>query len=75
MKLYQYGCRMRPPAPGAIPKRNLYDVISGKIGIAGTNRHYWGIAEYTELLNDEEVEEYELDYIGTAETEDENTDG
>jgi len=71
MKLYQYGCRMRPPAPGAIPKRNLHDVICGTIGLAGTDRHYWGIAEYTEPLTEKEVADYELDYVGTAETEDE----
>ena len=69
MKVYQYACRLRPPAPGAIPKRNLYAVYDGKIGIVGTDRHYWGMAEYTQPLTPEEMEAYELDPIGMAETE------
>ena len=69
MKLYQYACRLRPPAPGAIPKRNLYAVHDGHISISGTDRHYWGLVDYTQPLTDEELDEYELDFIGTAETE------
>lgn len=66
--LYQYLCRMRPPAPGAIPKRNLYQVLSGHISIEG-HGHAWGLVEYTEPLTDEEIEMYELQFVGTADKE------
>lgn len=69
MKVYQYACRLRPPAPGAIPMRNLHLAYDGKIAIVGTDRHYWGMVEYTQPLTDEEIDMYELDQIGTAETE------
>lgn len=60
MALYRYYCRMRPPAPGAIPKRNLYAAEAVHIIIPGYDRHMWGYADYTEPLTDEEIEEYEL---------------
>lgn len=68
--LYRYYCRMRPPAPGAIPKRNLKDAVAAHINIVGFDRHMWGFADYTEPLTDEEIEEYELVYGGTVEDED-----
>lgn len=58
--LYRYYCRMRPPAPGAIPKRNLYAVEAVHVCFPGFPRHFWGYADYTEPLTDEEIEEYEL---------------
>lgn len=67
--LYRYYCRMRPPAPGSVPKRNLHAAIAAHIPIAGYDRHMWGFADYTEPLTDEEVEEYELLYGGTVEEE------
>lgn len=60
MTLYRYYCRMRPPAPGAIPKRNLHAAEAMHITIPGYDRHMWGYADYTEPLNEEEIEEYEL---------------
>ena len=57
---YRYYCRMRPPAPGAIPNRNLVNAVATHVDIPGYNHFMWGYAEYTQPLTDEEVEEYEL---------------
>lgn len=67
--LYRYYCRMRPPAPGAIPKRNLHDCVAVHIPIEGTDRHMWGAAYYTEPLTEEEIDYYELVPGGTVELE------
>lgn len=69
MILYQYLCKMRPPAPGAVPKRNLHDAISCHMNFYNT--FIWGMVEYTEPLTDEEIAEYELIPCGEAEKEDE----
>lgn len=69
MIVYQYACQMRPPAPGAVPVRNLVNVVGEHIPISGTDRHYWGLVEYSQPLTDEEIDMYELDPVGTAETE------
>ena len=73
MTLYRYYCKMRPPAPGAVPKRNLHAAMGGHINIVGCDRHMWGIADYTEPLTDEEIEEYELVPGGTVEDEDDES--
>lgn len=65
--LYRYYCKMRPPAPGAIPKRNLYAVLAAHIHTAGNDRHMWGLVDYTEPLTDEEIDYYELVPGGTWE--------
>jgi hypothetical protein len=62
MILHRYLCRMRPPAPGSIPKRNLHSVIGGQIDTS--HGRIWGMADYIEPLTDEEIEEYELTYAG-----------
>lgn len=69
MIVYQYACRLRPPAPGAIPKCNLHAAYDGKISFEGTDRSYWGLVEYTQPLTDEERDMYELDPVGPVETE------
>lgn len=69
MIVYKYACRLRPPAPGAVPTRNLYAAYDGKISIAGTDRHYWGLVEYTQPLTAGEIDMYELDPVGTSEME------
>lgn len=33
--LYRYYCKMRPPAPGAVPKRSLYAALAEHVHIAG----------------------------------------
>lgn len=65
MIVYRYLCRMRPPAPGAVPKRNMYGCISGQIPIQGGG-HVWGMVDYTEPLTDEEIDMYELAFAGTV---------
>lgn len=67
--LYRYYCRMRPPASDAIPRRNLYAVLAGRIAIAGTGRFLYGMADYTEPLTEEEIDYYELVPGGTVELE------
>lgn len=62
MTLYRYYCRMRPPAPGSVPKRNLHAAEAMHVTLLGYRRHMWGFADYTEPLTDEEIEEYELVY-------------
>ena len=69
MTLYRYYCKMRPPAPGAVPKRNLYAAVAEHIHIAGHDRHMWGLADYTAPLTDEEIDLYELIPGGTVEAE------
>lgn len=65
--LYRYYCKMRPPAPGAVPKRNLYASITAHFPFAGSDRHMWGIVDYTEPLTEEEIDYYELVPGGTVE--------
>ena len=57
MKLYKYGMRLRGFSIGCQPMKNLYDWKdnSGK---------YHSVLWYTEKLADEDLESYELDYIG-----------
>lgn len=68
MTLYRYYCKMRPPGPGAVPKRNLHNAVAGHIPLAGYERHMWGYVDYTQPLTEEETEEYELVPGGTADT-------
>ena len=65
MFLYRYLCKMRPPAPGSVPKRNLHSVIPGRIHMDGGG-HALGMAYYTEPLTDEEIEMYELEPYGAV---------
>lgn len=67
--LYRYYCKMRPPAPGAVPKRSLYAALAEHVLIAGYARPMWGFADYTEPLTDEEIDYYELVPGGTVELE------
>lgn len=70
MFLYRYACKMRPPAPGAVPKRNLVNAIGGHVPIEGSDRFFWGIVDYSAPLTDEEIDMYELVPMGTVEVED-----
>ncbi len=62
MILYRYLCRKCPPATGAVPKRNQHSVIAGQINTF--EGHFYGMADYTEPLTDEEIEEYGLTFAG-----------
>lgn len=68
MTLYRYGLLMRPPVPGALPKLGLMacEEVDGK---APSGHHIYGTADYSEMLFDEEVEAYELEYMGKVEVE------
>lgn len=59
---YRYWFVLRPPMPGAVPKRNLENVTSfGKRTYRyEVNREVWGYADYSEPLTDKEVDEYDL---------------
>ena len=60
MSIYRYYCKLCPPAPGAIPKRNLISTVAKHFDIPGYDHFMWGYAEYSQPLTDEEIEEYEL---------------
>lgn len=60
MAEYKYFCKARPPAPGAIPKRNIIEAVAEHVPIEGSHRFYWGWATYSEPLTDEEIDFYEL---------------
>lgn len=61
MKKYRYGCRMRPPGPGAVPRdgliRCVYDYAMW------LPDEYWGGVEYNRPLTPEEVDHYDLEDI------------
>lgn len=55
---YKYGMRLRGFSPGCQPKHGFWtrrDDISGK---------YWDIIVYTRRLTEEELRNYDLDYLG-----------
>ena len=54
--LYRYYCKMRPPATGSIPKRNLHEAVAARINVVGERRQMYGFADYTHPLTDEEIE-------------------
>ena len=58
----RYGLTMRPPMPGALPKKGLLETKAIE-GYAPDGRHCWGWADYDRKLTDEEVRDYELTYI------------
>ena len=60
IKTYTYYCRLRPPSIGCQPKGTIsinYDMITID------NREYWGSVTYNRPLTDEEIYNYDLDYI------------
>jgi hypothetical protein len=62
MHIYRYGTIMRPPGPGAVPRRGLIETHGGHFN-APSGHFCWGLAEYDRPLTDEEVSAYELEYI------------
>ena len=63
MHIYRYGTLMRPPGPGAVPRKGLIQTISNRQFDAPSGHFCWGLAEYDRPLTDEEISEYELEYI------------
>lgn len=64
MKLYLYGMRLRGFSIGCQPMKNFYERQddSGKYG-----RRYHDIICYTEKLDEKDLRDYELDYLGMEE--------
>lgn len=58
--MYCYGMRCRPVSPGAQPK--------GLVDWADGNGTYWNFIFYKEPLSEEQVEHYQLDFIGDGYT-------
>lgn len=54
--MYKYGMRLRPFSLGCQPK-------DGLLFVRDDNR-YWNILIYNRKLTDQEVSDYELDYLG-----------
>ena len=73
MHIYRYATLMRPPGPGAVPRKGLIQTI-GRHFNAPSGHFCWGAAEYDRQLTDEEISEYELEYItdNTMEEPDDN---
>ena len=68
MRIYRYGTLMRPPGPGAVPRRGLIQTI-GRHFNAPSGHFCWGLAEYSRPLTDEEISGYELEPITDYEVE------
>ena len=56
MKSYKYGMRLRPYSIGCQPMDGLVEVM--------LDNRYWNILIYDRKLTDQEVSDYELDYLG-----------
>ena len=63
MREYLYGMRLRPAGPGCQP-------LNGLLRIAPGGGQYHDLLIYDRRLTDEELEEYELDYINDVWRED-----
>lgn len=55
---YYYGMRLRGFSPGAQP-------VDGLVGAFDTIGGYHSVVIYKRMLTEDEVREYELDYLGT----------
>ena len=58
----RYATLMRPPQPGAIPRKGLVEIKDGEF-FTPSGHHAWGWAEYNRSLTDDEIYEYELEDI------------
>lgn len=54
--MYKYGMRLRPFSIGCQPMDGLVEVM--------VDNRYWNILIYDRKLTDQEVSDYELDYLG-----------
>ena len=60
MHIYRYGTLMRPPGPGAVPRKGLMKTISNRHFYAPSGHFCWGAAEYDRPLTGEEVSGYDF---------------
>ena len=58
MRVYKYLMRLRPPGPGAQPRRGLLEVEDDPVKVG--NWTYHGILTYDRRLSEDEVLSYEL---------------
>ena len=63
----RYATLMRPPMPGAVPRKGLLEMKEIE-GNAPSGHHAWGWAEYDRFLTGEEIRDYELEYVHSTET-------
>lgn len=61
MKTYEYGMRLRGFSPSCQPMKGLL------LATEDTDGRYHDILSYARKLSDEEVNDYELDYLGEGE--------
>lgn len=57
--MYKYGMRLRPYSIGCQPMDGLVSVM--------VDNRYWNILIYDRKLTDQEISDYELDYLGEVE--------
>lgn len=62
---YRYATLMRPPMPGGIPRRGLVQTKDIE-GTTPKGHHAWGWAEYDRELSEQEIDQYELEYISKS---------
>lgn len=68
MNNYYYGMRLRGFAPGCQPTKDLIGTTSDNLSRYGINieRKYHDILAYNRQLDETELAEYELDYLGKS---------
>ena len=64
MLLYKYGMRLRGFSIGCQPMKNFYERQDDD---GSHGRHYHDILIYTEKLGEQDLRNYELDYLGETE--------
>ena len=64
MKFYKYGMRLRGFSIGCQPMKNFWERQDDN---GNYDRRYHDILLYTEKLADEDLRNYELDYLGETE--------
>lgn len=62
MHVYRYGTLMRPPGPGAVPREGLIQAFERPF-TAKSGKYCWGLAEYERPLTENEISDYQLEYI------------
>lgn len=62
MIIYIYGMRLRPYSPGCQPKSGLLGLSRKKIK---SNKDYYNILIYDRELTEDELKNYELDFINS----------
>ena len=61
---YRYGMRLRGFSPGAQPKDGLMYAEDGSDKVSTYGRLYHNILVYNRRLSEQELRDYELDYLG-----------